>query len=143
MKLTEIQKELLKEEEKDLYRKLGMGMEDDQTRPRLRMIDLMLKTSETVNPTESDLLEVGKEFTVSIDYGYDDKEVFTGILVEEKAVPNLNLTSIGSPLGHAIVGRKIGDDFSYTLEKGYKVNGRILDANIPTIERAREIVKTN
>ena len=46
------------------------------------------------------------------------------------------------PLGHAIVGRKIGDDFSYTLEKGYKVNGRILDANIPTIERAREIVKT-
>ena len=142
MKLTEIQKELLKEEEKDLYRKLGMGMEDDQTRPRLRMIDLMLKTSETVNPTESDLLEVGKEFTVSIDYGYDDKEVFTGILVEEKAVPNLNLTSIGSPLGRAIVGRKIGDDFSYTLEKGYKVNGRILDANIPTIERAREIVKT-
>lgn len=142
MKLTEIQKELLKEEEKDLYKKIGMGMEDDQTRPRLRMIDLMLKTAEDVTPTESEVLEIGKEFTIAIDYGDDDKDVFTGILVEEKAVTNLNLTSIGSPLGNAIVGRKIGDDFSYTLEKGYKVNGRILDANIPTIERAREIVKT-
>lgn len=141
MKLTEIQQELLKQEEKELLKKIGVGMEDEQTRSQLRMIELMLKTSEIATPTESDLLEIGKEFTVSMDYGDDDKEIFTGILVEEKALPNLHLTSIASPLGNAISGRKIGDDFSYTLERGYKVTGRILDANIPTLERAREIVK--
>lgn len=141
MKLTEIQQELLKQEEKELLKRIGVGMEDEQTRSQLRMIELMLKTSEIATPTESDLLEIGKEFTVSMDYGDDDKEIFTGILVEEKALPNLHLTSIASPLGNAISGRKIGDDFSYTLERGYKVTGRILDANIPTLERAREIVK--
>ena len=142
MKLTDIQKELLKQEEKELLKKIGMGTEDNQARPRLRMIELILKTHEKANPKEDDTLEIGKEFTVALDYGDDDKEVFTGILVEEKVIPRVNLTSIESPLGNAILNRKIGDDFSYTIERGYKVNGRILDANIPTIERAREIVKT-
>lgn len=142
MKLTEIQRELLEEEEKDLYKKIGMGMEDEETRPRLRLIQLMLETSEKVNPTESDVLEIGKEFTIAIDFGDDDQDIFTGILVEEKAVTNANLTSIESPLGGAILGRKIGEDFSYTIEKNHKAQGRILNVNIPTIERAREIVKT-
>lgn len=142
MKLTEIQRELLEEEEKDLYKKIGMGMEDEETRPRLRLIQLMLETSEKINPTESDVLEIGKEFTIAIDFGDDDQDIFTGILVEEKAVTNANLTSIESPLGGAILGRKIGEDFSYTIEKNHKAQGRILNVNIPTIERAREIVKT-
>ena len=142
MKLTEIQRELLEEEEKDLYKKIGMGMEDEETRPRLRLIQLMLETSEKINPTESDVLEIGKEFTIAIDFGDDDQDIFTGILVEEKAVTNANLTSIESPLGGAILGRKIGEDFSYIIEKNHKAQGRILNVNIPTIERAREIVKT-
>lgn len=142
MKLTEIQRELLEEEEKELYKKIGMGMEDERTRPRLRMIQLMLETSEKINPTESDVLEIGKEFTIAIDFGDDDQDIFTGILVEEKTVANSNLTSIESPLGGAILGRKIGEDFSYIIEKNHKAQGRILNVNIPTIERAREIVKT-
>lgn len=142
MKLTEIQRELLEEEEKDLYKKIGMGMEDEETRPRLRLIQLMLETSEKINPTESDVLEIGKEFTIAIDFGDDDQDIFTGILVEEKTVANSNLTSIESPLGGAILGRKIGEDFSYIIEKNHKAQGRILNVNIPTIERAREIVKT-
>ena len=117
-------------------------MEDERTRPRLRMIQLMLETSEKINPTESDVLEIGKEFTIAIDFGDDDQDIFTGILVEEKTVANSNLTSIESPLGGAILGRKIGEDFSYIIEKNHKAQGRILNVNIPTIERAREIVKT-
>lgn len=142
MRLTEIQRELLMEEEKDLQKKIGIGMEDDNTRPRLREIDLILRASEDIKPTQSDKLEVGHEFTVALDYGDNDKDLLTGILVEEKVVTNSNLTSIESPLGKAIVGRRIGENFNYTVQKDFHVSGRILDANIPTIERAREIVKT-
>lgn len=117
-------------------------MEDANTRPRLREIELILKVSEDIKPVQSDKLEVGYEFTVSLDYGDDDKDLHTGILVEEKVAANSNLTSIASPLGKAIVGRRIGENFNYTVQKDFHVNGRILDANIPTIERAREIVKT-
>ena len=141
MRLTEIQKELLKEEEKELCRKLGMGMGDNNSLEEIRQL---IKTSEKIVPTESEKVEPGKEFTVSLDYGYDDKEILTGILVEERTtlISNNNLISVQSPLGQAILGQPIGKEFNYNVQKTFHVSGRILDANIPTIERAKEIVKT-
>ena len=141
MRLTEIQKELLKEEEKELCRKLGMGMGDNNSLEEIRQL---IKTSEKIVPTESETVEPGKEFTVSLDYGDDDKEILTGILVEERTtlISNNNLISVQSPLGQAILGQPIGKEFNYNVQKTFHVSGRILDANIPTIERAKEIVKT-
>ena len=141
MRLTEIQKELLKEEEKELCRKLGMGMGDNNSLEEIRQL---IKTSEKIVPTESEIVEPGKEFTVSLDYGDDDKEILTGILVEERTtlISNNNLISVQSPLGQAILGQPIGKEFNYNVQKTFHVSGRILDANIPTIERAKEIVKT-
>ena len=141
MRLTEIQKELLKEEEKELCRKLGMGMGDNNSLEEIRQL---IKTSEKIVPTESEKVEPGKEFTVSLDYCDDDKEILTGILVEERTtlISNNNLISVQSPLGQAILGQPIGKEFNYNVQKTFHVSGRILDANIPTIERAKEIVKT-
>lgn len=141
MRLTEIQKELLKEEEKELCRKLGMGMGDNNSLEEIRQL---IKTSEKIVPTESEKVEPGKEFTVSLDYGDDDKEILTCILVEERTtlISNNNLISVQSPLGQAILGQPIGKEFNYNVQKTFHVSGRILDANIPTIERAKEIVKT-
>lgn len=142
MRLTEIQKELLKEEEKELCRKLGMGMGDNNSLEEIRQL---IKTSEKIVPTESEKVEPGKEFTVSLDYGDNDKEILTGILVEERTTlisNNNNLISVQSPLGQAILGQPIGKEFNYNVQKTFHVSGRILDANIPTIERAKEIVKT-
>ena len=142
MRLTEIQKELLKEEEKELCRKLGMGMGDNNSLEKIRQL---IKTSEKIVPTESEKVEPGKEFTVSLDYGDDDKEILTCILVEERTTlisNNNNLISVQSPLGQAILGQPIGKEFNYNVQKTFHVSGRILDANIPTIERAKEIVKT-
>ena len=141
MRLTEIQKELWKEEEKELCRKLGMGMGDNNSLEEIRQL---IKTSEKIVPTESEKVEPGKEFTVSLDYGDDDKEILTGILVEERTtlISNNNLISVQSPLGQAILGQPIGKEFNYNVQKTFHVSGRILDANIPTIERAKEIVKT-
>ena len=133
MRLTEIQKELC--------RKLGMGMGDNNSLEEIRQL---IKTSEKIVPTESEKVEPGKEFTVSLDYGDDDKEILTGILVEERTtlISNNNLISVQSPLGQAILGQPIGKEFNYNVQKTFHVSGRILDANIPTIERAKEIVKT-
>ena len=141
MRLTEIQKDLLKEEEKELCRKLGMGMGDNNSLEEIRQL---IKTSEKIVPTESEKVESGKEFTVSLDYGDDDKEILTCILVEERTtlISNNNLISVQSPLGQAILGQPIGKEFNYNVQKTFHVSGRILDANIPTIERAKEIVKT-
>ena len=141
MRLTEIQKELLKEEEKELCRKLGMGMGDNNSLEEIRQL---IKTSEKIVPTESEKVEPGKEFTVSLDYGDDDKEILTGILVEERTtlISKNNFISDQSPLGQAILGQPIGKEFNYNVQKTFHVSGRILDANIPTIERAKEIVKT-
>ena len=110
----------------------------------LEEIRQLIKTSEKIVPTESEKVEPGKEFTVSLDYGDDDKEILTGILVEERTtlISNNNLISVQSPLGQAILGQPIGKEFNYNVQKTFHVSGRILDANIPTIERAKEIVKT-
>lgn len=147
MKLTDIQVELLEEEKREISKLIGKGIDVTDANTRIMLIDSILANYETLTPKANDKENVvpGKEFSVLLDYsdnGDDtDKELFTGILVEEKPKSNSHLTSIESPLGKAINGQPIGSSFSYTVQKDFQVRGRILDANIPTIERAREIVK--
>lgn len=140
MELAEIQIELLKEEIKKLHRKLETDANDQKTKQSIREIRSILQTPEVATPTENDQVEIGKEFTVHLDYGDDDTDTLTSILVEKKLVANPHLTSTESLVGRAILGRSIGESFSYKLDN-ITVNGRILDARIPSMERARTIVK--
>ena len=140
MELAEIQIELLKEEIKKLHRKLETDANDQKTKQSLAEIRSILQAPEVATPTENNQVEIGKEFTVHLDYGDGDTDTLTSILVKKKLVANPNLTSTESLVGRAILGRSIGESFSYKLDN-ITVNGRILDARIPSMERARTIVK--
>lgn len=140
MELAEIQIELLKEEIKKLHRKLEIDANNQKTKQSLAEIRSILQAPEVATPTENNQVEIGKEFTVHLDYGDGDTDTLTSILVKKKLVANPNLTSTESLVGRAILGRSIGESFSYKLDN-ITVNGRILDARIPSMERARTIVK--
>lgn len=140
MELAEIQIELLKEEIKKLHRKLEIDANDQKTKQSLAEIRSILQAPEVATPPENNQVEIGKEFTVHLDYGDGDTDTLTSILVKKKLVANPNLTSTESLVGRAILGRSIGESFSYKLDN-ITVNGRILDARIPSMERARTIVK--
>ncbi len=100
----------------------------NQNESRIRYLERMLKTAEIISD-ESEKDEVGLNNTVEL-YIEDDDEVETYRLVTSIRGNSLNgLISTESPLGSAIMGRKLGDRVYVRLSEsdGYYVVIRSID----------------
>lgn len=83
---------------------------------RIRQLKAMLDNAEIVEGADGDVVEPG--CVVEIRYvGDDDTEKYLYGSVEEEG-QGYDIVSPGSPLGEAIVGKKVGDKVTYTSPTG-------------------------
>lgn len=87
-----------------------------QMEARIRQLKAMLDNAEIVEGADGDVVEPG--CVVEIRYmGDDDTEKYLYGSVEEEG-QGYDIVSPGSPLGEAIVGKKVGDKVTYTSPTG-------------------------
>lgn len=85
-----------------------------------------LENYEIVEPSNSDIIELGSTFEVQMNYdGFEENEIFTLV---ETHIPNddKSFISVDSPLGKAVVGAKAGEEISYTVEQR-RITGTVTD----------------
>lgn len=87
-----------------------------QMEARIRQLAGMLENCEIVDTTDGDIVDPGS--VVQLRYeGDDDVETYFYGSVEERDV-EYDIISARSPLGEAIVGKKVGDKVEYTSPTG-------------------------
>jgi transcription elongation factor GreA len=87
-----------------------------QMEARIRQLAGMIENCEIVDTTEGDIVEPGS--VVQLRYeGDDDVETYFYGSVEERDIEH-DIISARSPLGEAIVGKKVGDTAEYTSPTG-------------------------
>ena len=64
---------------------------------------------------------------VTIQFAPDEQESYYIGSAEEAAVTHHDVLSPSSPLGAAVIGHHIGDDFSYTLPNGRQISVTLVD----------------
>ena len=87
---------------------------------RLRHLERIIKDDEVVAPIAGDTIDFGSQ--VKITDG--QKELEYKVVGSFESDPNQKTISIKSPLGQALMGRKIGDQVTVTTPKGetsYKI----------------------
>lgn len=101
----------------------------------LNDIKKKLLNCEVVERSNSDEIEVGSTFEISL--FFDDEEERSIFTLVETRLPKdpINFISVTSPLGKAILGKKQGDKFKYVVENSI-FSGRI-------DEIVKEKVRTN
>ena len=85
---------------------------------RIRHLGRLLETSTIVEDVDSESVQPGCIVTVRYE-GDDDDDIqryLVGSIEERRA--DLDVVSPGSPLGAALIGRKIGEDVSYESPQG-------------------------
>jgi transcription elongation factor GreA len=83
---------------------------------RIRQLASMIENCEIVDTTEGDVVEPGS--VVQLRYeGDDEPETYFYGSVEERGIEH-DIISARSPLGEAIVGKKVGDKAEYTSPTG-------------------------
>ena len=85
---------------------------------RIRHLGRLLETSTIVEDVDSESVQPG--CVVSVRYEGDDEDDIQRYLVGsiEERRADLDVVSPGSPLGAALIGRKIGEDVSYESPQG-------------------------
>ncbi len=96
-----------------------------QMEARIRQLAGMIENCEIVDTTEGDVVEPGS--VVQLRYeGDDDVETYFYGSVEERDIEH-DIISARSPLGEAIVGKKVGDRAEYTSPTGVTLIVEIVD----------------
>ena len=95
-----------------------------------RMMDiykLRLQNSVVVDiDANSDTANIGSKLVLKVTFpGETDSEVIQLQITDITKVANPELVSINSPLGHAISGKKEGDEFNYSVN-GQMASGKII-----------------
>lgn len=92
--------------------------EKNMNESRIRYLERMIKTAEVISD-DSDADEVGLNNTIDL-YFEDDDAVETYKLVTNVRASSLsNLISLESPLGKAVMGKKIGDRVEVKVSDTY------------------------
>jgi len=89
--------------------------ENEQNEEEISRLKELLKNSKIVKKTGKTKVTVGNIVTISCD-GQKNR-VYT-IVGEDNANPLENRISYKSPIGEALIGRKVGEKFSLTTPKG-------------------------
>lgn len=92
----------------------------------------MLKTAEIISD-ESKEDEAGINNTVTVYFEEDEEEQVFRLVTSIRGNSMKNLISTESPLGKAILGRKVGDRVKITVNEGYSY-----DIIIRKIENTKE-----
>ena len=99
---------------------------------RIRYLERMLKTAEIISD-ESKEDEAGINNTVTVYFEEDEEEQVFRLVTSIRGNSMKNLISTESPLGKAILGRKVGDRVKITVNEGYSY-----DIIIRKIENTKE-----
>jgi len=92
---------------------------------RLRHLERIIKDAEVVAPIAGDTIDFGSQVVISD----GQKEFKYKVVGSFESDPNQQTISIKSPLGQALMGRKIGDQVTVTTPKG-ATNYKILKVSV-------------
>ena len=83
---------------------------------RIEQIHYYLKNAEIIKPHKSEVVEVGS--TVTIKKEKESEKTSYQIVGTEETDMSAHKISHQSPMGHAMLGKKVGDKFSFKTPKG-------------------------
>ena len=72
---------------------------------------------ELIEPNNSDIIGLGSTFEVLMNYGGMEESATITLVEVHNVGDSANLVSINSPLGKASLGKQVGDEISYMVEK--------------------------
>jgi len=82
---------------------------------KIHELENLLKTCTIIAEVDSDSIEIGSEFTATVNF-LSGKETGTYILAENcEKVDGKNVISLASPIGQSVLGKKENDNFSYKV----------------------------
>jgi transcription elongation factor GreA len=101
--------------------------EQGQQEARIRQLQDMLRRAEVgETPTSLDEVAPGLQVTIAFDGDESDTDTFVlgsrELLGLDEAVDSTNVYSPQSPLGTAILGKKVGDAVTYAAPNGRPIN---------------------
>jgi transcription elongation factor GreA len=87
---------------------------------RIRMLEAMLKDPDIIEAQDGDHVAPGSLVTIRMvdDPGNDDEETYLVAMSSEEKAPGLRTMTAGSPLGSALMGKRVGERVSYTAPGG-------------------------
>ncbi len=102
--------------------------EQGKTEARIRQLEDMLRRAEVgETPADDGVVEPGMKVTTRF-VGDTDTEVFLLGAREIETPEDLEVFSPQSPLGSAIIGRKVGDTVAYEAPNGKELKVEVVDA---------------
>ncbi len=99
--------------------------EQGKQEARIRQLEQLLDNAQ-VGEAPADDGTVGPGMLVTVDLAGDEMRFLLGS--REVAADDVDVYSENSPLGAAILGRRVGDEVSYTAPTGKSIPVRVLDA---------------
>ena len=127
-KILEVRKETRKKDGYDFM----SSSEIDQLKLRITEIGRLLTEKKIIENPNSDKIDIGSSFVLSLDYGDGDIEEMEATLVEKfvsREASSDHFVSMETEMGQAIYGREEGDNFSYLLPTGRAITGEVLEIN--------------
>jgi transcription elongation factor GreA len=101
--------------------------EQGKMEARIRQLRQLLENAKVGEaPADDGIVEPG--MVVTVRYEGDDDTLTFLLGSREDAGGSVDVYSPGSPLGSALLGKKIGDTASYTLPNGNKMSVEVVDA---------------
>jgi transcription elongation factor GreA len=94
---------------------------------RIHQIQTILDNSMVGEPPRTDGV-VGPGMTVTVRFSRDDEEVTFLLASREESGSPIDVYSPRSPLGAAIMGKKVGESATYSLPNGRALSVEILEA---------------
>ncbi len=94
---------------------------------RIRQLKHMLEHAHIGTPPEGESGVVGQGMLVTVDFGGEEMKFLLGSR-EIATDDDLDVYSIKSPLGSAVMGAKIGETVNYTAPNGKQIAVAILEA---------------
>ncbi len=105
--------------------------EQGKTEARIRQLEEMLRRAEVgEKPADDGLVEAGMKVTIRFAGDSDTQTFLLGsreLLSMDSAV-DLDVSSPTSPLGAAILGKKVGDEATYTAPTGSTISVEVVGA---------------
>jgi transcription elongation GreA/GreB family factor len=97
----------------------------------------LLEDSTIINPSTSKSIKIGSTFTAFISFNEKDSEELTYTLIEKRVSrePLNDYVSLDSPLGKAVLDKKIGEYFTYPIGNNL-VSGTIEEVKHSTKNKA-------
>jgi len=125
-KILEVRKETRKKEGYDFM----SSSEIDELKMRITEIGRLLTEKKIIENPNSDTIDIGSSFYLSLDYGDGDIEEMEATLVEKfvsHEASSDHFISMETEMGQAIYGKKEGESFSYLLPTGATITGEVLE----------------